>query len=346
MSVEFKQEFQVDNVSHPQQQDAFHETDVRQFQQEPEHEEELSLQEHQEPEEEAQDGIDEQSEEDNQEIEAHKRRKQRDPAKARINQIQRERYAALEANNRLRDENERLKRLATMTTESASKQFEDNVLQRFERAKQLKMQAYENGDIQAQTNADVELADAMADYKSHNNWKAQEALKAQEAAYQPQVNPTGPIVNEREARGWVERNPWVNPNTPDYDPELFQLADNAASQLDLYCYKNGQGHLIQSPQYFQELDNYINQARQALESQQRPQSQGRSQIPMRQSNRNSVMPVRGSTNAQSTSRQKAPLSAEQKAMASSLGISEDLYRQEMLRDMKEKPDRYTYRGGR
>jgi hypothetical protein len=343
MSVEFKQEFQVDNVHTPQVQEQFQEGDIQGLQQEQggyEQQEEQELQQQEQPMEESQEGEEEES------PAAEKRRKYRDPAKTRINQIQRERYAAIDEANRLRDENERLRRIAALSTETASRQFEDNVAQRFDRAKQLKMQAYESGDIKAQTDADVELADAMADFKSHNNWKAQEALKAQEAQYQPrQPIVQGPIVNEREARGWIERNSWANPNTQDYDPELFTIADNAASQLDLYCYKNGQAHLIQSPEYFQQLDNYMEQARQQLESQPR-QSYGRSQIPMRQPGRGGVMPVRGSNNAQASGRQKTPLTPEQKSMAQSLGVSEDLYRQEMLRDMKEKPDRYTYRGGR
>lgn len=341
MAVEYSREIKTENVDSPTVDNQFTEEDVRSMkgeESEPDYQE-PQAEVYEEPETESQG----QEQEETQEVVEEKRR-YRDPAKNRINQIQRQRYAALDEANRLREENERLRRLATISTETASKQFEDNVLQRLERAKNLKMQAYEAGDIKAQTDADLEMADAMADYKSHNTWKAQESLKSQENSYNSQVPiKQGPIVNEREARGWIERNSWANPNTSEFDRDLFQIADNAASQLDLYCYKNGQAHLIQSPQYFQELDNYMEQARQHMESQR--QSHGRGQIPMKQPMRGGVTPVRASNNALGSSKQKMQLTQEQRDLAKSLGVTEDVYRQEVLRDMKDRPERYN-RGGR
>jgi hypothetical protein len=335
MSVEYKQEFQVDNVSNPMKREVFDENDMRHFQEDGQPENEI----HEEPEIEEEAFEEEQPEEESVEAsgEEQKKRQKRDPANARINQLQRQRYAALHESERLRDENERLKRLATLTTDIATKHYEESISQRMQQAITLKKQAVESGDVEAQAKAETDYLDAMIDYKTHNTSKAREALQAQEAAYQGPSHTVGPIVNEREARSWIERNPWANPNTEDYDAQLFQLADSAASQLDLYCYQNGNQHLIQSPEYFRELDNYVNQARQSMESQ-RAQSHGRSQIPMRQSTRSPVMPVRGSNNAQSSGRQKIQLNSAQKEMARSLGVTDEAY----AKDFKEK---YTRMGG-
>jgi hypothetical protein len=256
-------------------------------------------------------------------------KEKRPRANKRINELQREKYQALMELENIKSENEKLRKIAELSNQSALFNYEENLKQRLDYAKGKMAQAIESGDIQEQTNAQIELSMAASEYKQAKDWKIQkeyENNQHQESLMNEQKNRTG-IPSE--AQNWARRNTWMNSNSEDYDEELTNHVDAAIDRLDAYLYRNGFGNQIYSREYFQEIDNYVNSLRQQREqTYERDEddynpNQGR-HIPMKQA-RQSVSPVR-SQNAESGRRsEKFTVSKDELELASMSGITPEKY---------------------
>lgn len=276
--------------------------------------------------------IEAESVEEEPEEEEDSRKRGRPPANYRIQQIQREKYQALDALNRMREENEHLKRLATdlnykaeESDSAAMLHYDNSINRKLEQAKAKKLQAIENGDIQSQLDADVEIAEATSELQQIKSWKVKQELREQqkqhqEAYYQqyPQQQQVNPSFDESSAYKWLDENPWFVPQSEHYNPELVNAVSDYSEKVENYLYRAGRPDLIMSPEYFQEINNYVNHI----------QSSGRNQLSMKPS-RAGVSPVRGGI-SQSQSREKHKLSSDEIDWARRLGISEEAYSKEKL----------------
>jgi hypothetical protein len=281
------------------------------------------------------------SEEGNFEPEEVSKSPKKDPLKTKLNQVQREKYQAIDEASKLREELERYKAMADLSTQAATRHYEDSVLQKLDRAKQLKAQAYESGDVQAQIDADVELSMATNEIQNLNTWKTQQEISQnqyQDTAYQQSsYNAPQPDVNE--VRRWADQNTWFDPSTEDYDPRLAEEVHLYSTQLENSLYRAGQGHMIYSREYFDVIDNHVNHLRPKLYG----NSNTRRELSMRPS-RSAVSPVtRGYAQSEGEGRQQFKLDPEQREMARRLGVDERAYAQHYIKDMKEGRNR---RGGR
>lgn len=257
--------------------------------------------------------------------------KKRDPAQTRINQIMREKFRAEDEAQKLREENQKLQQMVSFSTKAAMDQYEESAYQRLEKARNLKAAALESGDLEAQVNADTELALAATEVNNLNRVKVQQNLQQQNYQEPPYIPPE--VLNQQEATRWVEMNDWFNPNSVNYDEDLAKATQVAANMLDAYCYRTGQPHKIMSRDYFEELDNYVSniQAQSGYHNQRRD-------LPMRAAKTN-VSPVRSGAVAETNTRQQYKLSAEEKDMARRLGIDEKTMMQSVIRDMQQNPNR-------
>lgn len=263
--------------------------------------------------------------------------------KTRINQIQREKYRALEMARQKEEENEYLKRQllevnskAEESSNAAMAHYDNNVNLRLENAKKQKAIAIETGDVQSQVNADVELAEATNELQQIRSWKAEQAIQnqqdkqrvAQEEYYRQNAPAKTFIPDTGYAYQWAEDNDWYVPNSENYNPQLASMVHSYSDQLENYCLQNGLGNKILSPEYFNEIDNYVRN----VTSQN--QSNSRRDLNMKPS-RAPVSPVRNNMNYVASQKGKGSLTADQRDLAKRIGVSEEVYRKHMAMDAQK-----------
>lgn len=292
----------------------------------------------------------EQPEEQEQEqpVEQEAKPKKKSNIGQRLSEVQREKFQALDENRRLREEVERLKGVADTSTRTALNHYDDAVNQRLNAAKEKKRKALESGDIDAQTNADVELGMATAEYQEANRLKAQQQMyEQQQQPYQQnpyqqqeQIPPYHDPNAMYFAQEFVNENPWYDSRNEDYDQEMAYAMNHIVNGFDQNLRAAGLGnHIQRSPEYFatlreraQELANYKRQLGGDLN--------------MRQT-RSPVAPVRqGGFSSQNQSSKKMGLSAEEKEIARGMGLKDEQYLQYLEKEIRETPWKRQWNGVR
>jgi len=279
--------------------------------------------------------------------------KKRDKAQTRINQIQRDRYRALEEAASLRAENERLKQLneataqhAALSSQAAMRQYDDNLSSRLERARQLQIAAIESGDAQAQTDAQMEIAAATLAVQESKNWQYKENYERQFAeerarneAHQQQNSQPAYNPNDILLEDWVERNDWYDPSSENHDPELAAALSQYANNLDHQLAISGQSNKIKSQEYFQHIDNEIRQFVSKRNSQH--SNQGRS-LNMK-TPQGGAYSARNGRSAQGESQRRGPLTDEQRDMARRMGVTDKAYQESIKWHNENKSERHRGR---
>lgn len=255
----------------------------------------------------------------------------------RLSEVQREKFQALDQLRRLQEENERLRGVADNSTRTALNHYDDAVNQRLHAAKENKRKALESGDIDAQTNADVELGLATADYQEANRLKAQQQMYEQQQQYnynypqqsQQPSHPTPDVVYH--AQEFVNENPWFSPQSEEYDSEMAGTMHALVNEFDNNLRRNGYGNHIMTPEYFAVVSE---RARELVGY----KKQLGGDLNMRQT-RSAVSPVRQggfSSQGQNYPRQ-AGLSPAEKEIARNLKLDEKTYLQYRLKDERDNP---------
>lgn len=275
--------------------------------------------------------------------------KQRSAADERIGSLLREKYrkeherkVAEEHARSLSEENEMLRRNLANADSAAMKYYDDTVSLRLEKAKKLKAEAYETGDVDSIINADIELADAVQELKEIRKWETQQKIQLERnkieqertQKYQPRQQEISPIAEQ-----WVDENPWFVPGSSEYSPELADAAARYADQLDAHLYQTGQAHHIRnSEEYF----NMINQHLYDMQNQPQQQVQPQRKLAMK-SSRSPVAPVRTAASQQGVrtvnGKTTVKLSPAEKETARYCGVSEEAYARSLVKDMQENPEK-------
>lgn len=255
--------------------------------------------------------------------------------KDRLSQVQREKFQYLNALTELQKENEQLKTRTELSEQSAMYQYEEGVAERLEHARELKLQALEAGDIQAQVDADLQLNLATADAVGLNNWKAQQSLLEQQNQVSSQHDEEAyNAVRLNEAANWASQNSWFHPKSEDYDEWTANQVHAYCNEFDNNLYRNGLDALMYTPEYFQVINGHID----ALKNNNRSNRRELSMRPYR----GAVSAVRNNYGGQSEygaqpSYQK--LSPSEREVARMLKIDERTYLKHRMKEQKESPHR-------
>lgn len=259
----------------------------------------------------------------------------------RLSEVQRERYQALDEVRALREENERLRQLNNASTQTALEHYDQAVMQRLQAAKDRKIKALESGDIHEQADADIAISMATAEYHDLNGMKAQQQSNHdyynQQQQYPQQMDES---YKEPVIRQWAAENSWFQPDSDDYDEELAHQAHYFCNRIDNELYRNGAGHEIMSPEYFNVLNEHMRQVKEKIGR----ASRG-GDLHMRQS-RGTVAPVSrghsgGNYAPQRTPQSKVALTGEERDLARRLGIDEKTYVQHKIADRQKNAHRLT-----
>ena len=252
--------------------------------------------------------------------------------KTQFNRLQREKFQAIEEARIAKEEVEALRRRIENADAAAMKHFDDNIDLRIRETKKIKALAIENGDIEAQAEADLEFAKLAVEHANTNAWKNSQEFQKKNLSQQPQNEyNVAPHVHS-----WVEKNSWMNPQSEDYDYELADRINEYSEDLNLKLSREGQSAQIMSPAYFREIDRYANKVRSEYE--QEPEEIGyepRRQLQMKPS-KNYVSPVnKGGSSSTRPSSREIKLDQEQRQFIRTLGIPEKEFIKQIQRQSED-----------
>lgn len=100
--------------------------------------------------------------------------------------------------------------------------------------------------------SDLEGIDA---WRKDAEAKMAEAQKAPEP--QPQTQQQPQVTLEPRTRDWIEKNPWFQPQSPDFDAEMHEEATQYARRIERRFKADGRADEIGSASYFKEIDKHM-----------------------------------------------------------------------------------------
>jgi hypothetical protein len=209
---------------------------------------------------------------ENKETESEKPKKPRVSAKTRINQKNREYHEQLRRAeiaekelHSLKEENERLRKISENSNKAMLSSQESMIDSHIRNAKQVKAKAIEDGDIQAQLDADEALAAAVSDKRRIDEYKIQQKMyeedqknhnnNQQHVRNQQQSEEENYITPE--ASEWLADNAWFDEDSEDFDPDLYQKALNYSQHLNRQYQRLGKTNRISTYEYFDDIDKYM-----------------------------------------------------------------------------------------
>lgn len=244
-----------------------------------------------------------------------------------ISSLSREKYQLQSENEYLRQQNAQLQQAASATLEMSTKQYNDALIQRMARLKDEKIKAREEGDVNAEADADMAIGVLASELNR--------AHHLQQPSFTPPPQPqyVAPPIQTTYAgalEDWGNKNTWFHPASADYDPELRQHIDSMCAQFDNNLRRAGQEHMILSPEYLAEVDKAVSQAK-AYRAQ---QYNGELDMNEPRGNVSSIRRGGGAPQA----KKSVSLSPSEVQMVKSLGIDPKDYVKSKLQDQREHPE--------
>jgi hypothetical protein len=255
----------------------------------------------------------------------------------RLSRVQRDKYMALAEVEKLRQENARLQQMTDASVKASLNHYDQAVTQRLQTARDLKMKAYESGDIQAQTDADMALNMATNEYQEMMKLKAQSEVLNQPHYQQQYQEPQPQGFEELAVLEFVDKNPWFNPRSEEYDVELTDAVHNYCNAFDNNLMRNGYGAYIGSREYMDVVHEKAQEIKQHIGGQ-----RNKGQIPMRQS-RGIVSGVRRAPSSSGQRQNGTLLSKDQIDLARRLGVDAKVYAQHWMHDKRTNSHKYRDR---
>ena len=195
-----------------------------------------------------------------------------------------------------------------LNLDTSEKQLTDKV----ELARQVYLEAFEEGDKEKLLSAQESLNDAQADLKEINSAKVnyEDAPKKEEAQYQPPV-PTQQVDNIK-AEEWTERNEWFG-----------QDSIRTAAALAVDAELKGEGYSPNDNEFYEEVDRRLQKAF--------PQNYSETKERVQESTSTPAQVVAGTSRSSPASNKRVKLSKEDVRLAEKWGIPLEHYAAEKLK---------------
>lgn len=186
-----------------------------------------------------------------------KKKRNRVSEKNRISQLTRELRQAQSVAHDVLKRNQYLESKMSEKDKEASTAQENYLTSQKERVKKYLTEAIEEGDPAKIAEANDLLGQYNTKILLMENQK-----KADPVEQSPSYNPTNydvPISNPHEEAGieWVEKNAWANPQSPHFDKEMYEKADEYSIRLAKKYKLYGIGDEIGSTDFLDEVTDYI-----------------------------------------------------------------------------------------
>lgn len=218
---------------------------------------------------------------------------------------------------------ERIKELEHMLNESMSSgtyHYGKNVYSELERAKELKKKALNEMDPDSLIEADIALTKAISQVNELERWADSQANQPTKAPISN--NNFDYKIKEEMAQDWLENHPYLQPYSRTYNSKLANQVSKFINYLDYDLKQKNQESVSYSPEYFNVIDNYIETIKNS--------SSSSNALPQVGSVRNSYG---GVTN--STPKKQITLNADEKKIASMMGLTPEQWIKYKEEDIKE-----------
>jgi hypothetical protein len=260
-------------------------------------------------------------EEETEELEK-KKKKNRTSEKNRIAQLTRELRQAQSVAHDVLTRNQYLESKISQKEKESFTTQENYLTAQKERVKKYLAEAIEEGDPSKIAEANDLLSQYSAEILLLNRQKQsfQPELSQQKSYVQPSYEEPIEVPYQDTGKEWMDKNSWANPNSPHFDQEMYEEADNYSIRLARKYKLEGRGEEIGTADFFDEITDYIKNSYDISTNPppSKPQSRDRMQMKTDQS------PPVGSVNRQAPLNQSPSkskdivLTPEQKEIAYSL----------------------------
>jgi len=231
----------------------------------------------------------------------------------RAEAAERERHAALEAAQKLHEENKRIKQLLNSGEKEYVQAVKTSSEMQLEMAKKAYRDAYDSGESDKLVDAQQALTKATMQLERANNFKLP-PLQEEEFQVQTQQQYQQPSQPDEKVMEWQARNPWFG-----QDEEM------TASALGLHEKLRKSGIVVGSDRYYAELDKTMRKRfPENFEESQESQAPSREDSPKKPAT--VVAPA-----SRSTASKRVRLTTSQVAIAKRLGLSNEQYVRELLK---------------
>ena len=116
------------------------------------------------------------------------------------------------------------------------------------------------GDARKQAELQAQFNQIQSDLSGIDAWRKDAEAKmveAQQVAEQPKPQQQQQVTLEPRTRDWIEKNPWFQPQSADFDPEMHEEATIYARRLERRYKADGRADEIGSAAYFKEIDKHM-----------------------------------------------------------------------------------------
>lgn len=260
--------------------------------------------------------------------------------KKEADRLKRYAYAKESQLEKVKRENEELRKIADNSFLANIDFYEKSVKERVDNAKVNMALALDSADKLSVINAQEDLSKAVVDEKEFFDWKNNIAKEREAYNAQSAYIPLNEFLNDREE---------INPNSPYRDENLMQAVGQRGDAIDAILRREGNESIIGTPEYWNLIDVVINEERENLYGQvmQRtteragysdrgsPQ-QGRARQPY-------VSPVAAvAKRGNSSSPRRVTMSEDENEFLSDLGIPKSAYLSLKEQDANDKSPRRIF----
>lgn len=216
--------------------------------------ESLADYEEEESDEEAEVEVEEEEPEEEPEEEAPKRK--RSPDK-RIAELARK---AADAERRAQEAESRLQNEAQLRQQSdfaMMTHYKNNLINEAGAVKQKLMDAHSMGDSEQIVELQSIYYKLQNDLSGVENWEAEQKVSAPEVQKQAQPKAEPQTTLEPRTAGWIQKNEWFQPQSPEFDPEMHEEATLYARRIERRYRSEGRDEEIGGVDYFTEIDRHM-----------------------------------------------------------------------------------------
>jgi hypothetical protein len=210
-----------------------------------------------EPEEEEEpEAEEEQAEEEEEEPEEEAPKRKRSPDK-RIAELARK---AAEAERRAQEAESRLQNEAQLRQQSdlaMMTHYKNNLINEANSVKQQLVEAHSMGDSEQIIELQSVYYKLQNDLVGVENWEAQQKVTAPQVQQEAQPKAQSQPSLEPRTAGWIQKNEWFQPQSPEFDPEMHEEATLYARRIERRYRSEGRDEEIGGVDYFTEIDRHM-----------------------------------------------------------------------------------------
>jgi len=211
-----------------------------------------------EPEEEEPEAEEEQPEEEEEEPEEEEEapKRKRSPDK-RIAELARK---AAEAERRAQEAESRLQNEAQLRQQSdlaMMTHYKNNLINEANSVKQQLVEAHSMGDSEQIIELQSVYYKLQNDLVGVENWEAQQKVTAPQVQQEAQPKTQSQTTLEPRTAGWIQKNEWFQPQSPEFDPEMHEEATLYARRIERRYRSEGREDEIGGVDYFTEIDRHM-----------------------------------------------------------------------------------------